>query len=78
MGLEDQLRPGMSFVAVCRLFEGWACARVPAPSGALGPHDWDFTHRSTGQMIRATFEGGQLLRFTEIPSDEMQEKPGSL
>lgn len=61
----------MSFVAVCRLFEGWTCARVhrftlPASTGI---HAWDFTHHQTGQTIRTTFEGGTLLVFGAPASD---------
>jgi hypothetical protein len=71
MGFERQIEPGMSFTAICRLLEGWACARA-CPPGARDPagiQTWDFTDHLTGKRIRGAFDGGKLLIHGEPASD---------
>jgi hypothetical protein len=71
MEFERQIEPGMSFTAICRLLEGWACARV-CPPGARDPagmQTWDFTDHLTGQRIRGTFDGGKLMIHGEPALD---------
>lgn len=61
----------MSFAAICRLLEGWVCARARRHGMRdLGGTDtWDFTNPFTGQTIRGTFHGGKLLACGEPAPD---------
>jgi hypothetical protein len=70
MSLEDRIKPGMTFAAICRLLEGWVCARFcqPGARDPAGTQTWDFTDRLTGQTIRGTFDGGKLLIHGEPAS----------